>query len=208
MSPVILGLGASSSPPPPDPVTRNATVGSQNDGTYISVWNSWRETGDNIYIHDREGRDHNTNLRFTGLEIPRNATITDARITLYARGTWTGGGSGGDYVVVGAEQVDNATAITTFAAHNTRRSNVGVTVSWPIVNRSPNQALVSPDLSAVVQQIVNRGGWPDGTGGAIQFFLQDSEVANLAWNVSPHVQSYSTNNGSQYLPALEITYIE
>lgn len=208
MSPVILGLGASSSPPPPDPVNINATVGSSDDGAYIATWVSWRETADKIYIRDREGRDQNTNLRFTGLQIPRNATIQDARITLYSYSNWTGGGNGDDFVVVGAEQVDNATAITSYSAHNTRRTNVGTTVNWSIVTRTTNQALVSPDLSAVVQQIVNRGGWPDGTGGAIQFFLESNQVANLAWNDSPNVQSYSTNNGSQYLPLLEITYIE
>lgn len=207
MSPVILGLGASSSPPPPDPVNISASVGSSDDGAYMAAWAAWRETADAIVIRDREGRDQNSNLRFTGLQIPRNATIQDARITLYAAGNWTGGGNADDYLVVGAEQVDNASAITSYSAHNTRRTNVGTTVNWSIVTRTNNQALVSPDLSAVVQQIVNRGGWPDGTGGAIQFFLQNNQVANLAWNFSPHVQSYSTNNGAQYLPLLEITYI-
>lgn len=209
MAPIVLGLGQASVPPP-EPVTVSSRVASITDCTTAFPDVSWRDLEDTLYPRDTSGRPNSANLRFAGLEIPRYATITDARITVYGTGIRSGADAT-DYVVIGAEQVDDATSIPTspsngLSAHTSRMTNVGVTANWAWQNYSNNQSFQSPDLSAIVQEIVNRAGWPDGTGGAIQFFTQNNSGTNSGWNAEPGVQSYAVNNGAQYLPLLEVTY--
>lgn len=205
MSPVIIMPAVAPSPPGPTPTTITKRIASANDAATAVAWASWRSGSEVLYWHDPQGRSNNTNLRFTGLAIPRNATITEAVITVWGHGN-RNGAKGTDYVTVGAEQVDDATAVTSYATHTSRMSNVGVTVQWAVPNYSHNQALASPDLKSIVQQIVNRAGWPNGTGGAIQFFIQNNSVPNLDWNAAPEAQSYSINSGASYIPLLSVTY--
>lgn len=210
MTPIVLGLGQSSAPAP-EPVSISARVASITDGTTAFPDVSWRDLEDSLYPRDTSGRPNSMNLRFAGLEIPRNATIQSARISLWGAGNRTGADAT-DFFTIGAEQVDDATSIPTspsngLAAHISRMSNVGTTVVWSLSNHTNNQLVQSPELAAVVQQIVNRPGWPDGSGGAIMFFTQNNSGTNSGWNYEPGFQSYAVNNGAQYLPLLEVTYL-
>lgn len=204
MTPILMGLGSTAV----SYTSISARVNSQNDGvTYMPSASYRGGAGEDIWWKDKAGRALNTNLRFTGLQIPRGATIDDARITVWSLGTRTGVNAN-DYVNVYAEQVNNATAITSAAALTSRWSNVGTSVTWPVGgNLVLNGPITSPNISAVVQQIVNRAGWPDGTGGAIQFFIDGSTVANSGLSDDINMQSYDLNNSAQYIPLLEITYI-
>ena len=205
MTPVLLGLGATQAQPP-TPVSISARVASGNDGASAAIWATWRSGDEPIYWFDEGGRQLNTNLRFTGLQIPRNATITAATITGWARNSFNNTGAS-DYVTIGAEQVDNAGAVTTYANHVSRMGNVGTTVQWPLTNRSIGDPVVSPSLVAVVQQIVNRAGWPDGSGGAINFFVANNQVANAGMPHGPQLFNFTNNNNSGQIPLLEVTYL-
>lgn len=198
--PSLLGLRPASA----TPVTVTLRVASNHDALTAVIWASWRGADEQIYWLDRQGRQMNTNLRFTNLTVPQGATITDARLTLYARGNRTGAAAT-DFVTIGAEQVDNATQVTSYANHTSRMGNVGVTVDWLMTNMTVNQALESPNLAAVVQQVVNRAGWV--SGNAIQFFCANNPVANMNWNFDVDMQNYAVNNGAQYYPMLEVTYL-
>lgn len=201
--PMILGLAAASA----EPVMVSARVASGTDASTAAIWADWRGTDEPLYWRDGTGKNNNTNLRFAGLQIPRGATITEAYITVYAEGPRTGSNSD-DYVTIGAEQADNSASITDLPNHVSRMTNLGTTVQWPTPNMVANQAIVSPNLAALVQQVVNRGGWPNGTGGAIQFFAQNNAAANANWNnANVAMQSYLSNTGATYIPLIEITYL-
>lgn len=202
MSPIVLGLGSASTPAP---TTLSYTAADYNDAASIVRSASYRGSlggEDPIYWHSRSGSSLNTNLRFV-VQIPRNATIVDARLVVYA-GETRSGADEGDYITVGAEQVDNASQITTYSAHNTRASNVGTTVQWPVPNISSGQADISPNLASVVQQIVNRPGWPDGTSAGIQFFCESSSPS--AGGLEYTRRSLATAPSSATYPQFEVTY--
>lgn len=210
MTPIVLGLGQSSAPAP-EPVSISARVASATDSATAYPYVSWRDLSDFWYPRDTQGQPNSANLRFAGLEIPRNATIQSARISLWGQGPRTGADAT-DFFTIGAEQVDDATSIPTspnngLDAHISRMTNVGTTVVWSLSDYTTNELVQSPELAAVVQQIVNRPGWPDGSGGAIMFFTQNNDGANGGWNHEPGFQSYTNNNGAQYLPLLEVTYL-
>lgn len=209
MSPVLLGLGLAAAPL--EPVMVSSRVASATDSTTAFPDVSWRDLEDYLYPRDTTGRPNTMNLRFAGLEIPRGATIQSAHITLWGSANRSGGNEA-DYFTIGAEQVDNATSIPTspsngLAAHTSRMANVGATVQWTLPNLSTSQPVQSPDLSAVVQEVVNRPGWPDGTGAAIQFFTQNNSSAGGSWNEEPGLQSFGRNFNASYIPLLEVTYL-
>ena len=101
-------------------------------------------------------------LRIVGFRfqcnIPRSATILSATLTPYQNQneTWTSA----DNRTLGAEQVNNAGIATSNADIHNRYGNVGVTHNWSnsgtILNSQP---VPSGNIAALVQEIVNRGGW-------------------------------------------------
>lgn len=127
----------------------------------------WEEFGPLYFISNGTGQ--TTALRFTGLNIPQGATIVDARITLYAAANQSVAATA--WVTIGTEQVDNASQLTSAANHESRKGSVGATPQWgpAAANiQAVNGPFRSPNLAAIVQEIVDRGGW--SSGNAIQFF--------------------------------------
>lgn len=188
------------------PVDVSARVAANDDSATAVAWASWRGNDESLYIDDSTVRSNNTNLRFPGLEIPQGATITSAVITIWAANTVTGF-VGGEGLTVGAEQADNATAPTSYESHTSKSGNIGTTARWAYSTWSSGSPISSPDLSALVQQIVNRGGWPDGTGGAIQFYLQNDTTGSHSWSTNPQAYSYYTASSADLRPLIEITYV-
>ena len=97
-------------------------------------------------------------LRFGNINIPQGATITDARIQFRADET----SSGAVTLDIQGEDVDNA---ATFSGQYgiSSRAVTTATVSWTpddwtVVNEA-GEAQRTPDLSSIVQEIVNRPGW-------------------------------------------------
>ena len=150
MSPVLLGIGASGggSPQEYDVTVR---INHRNDGV-TRVGSYWGVWGDNLYwIGDS---DMNTALRFTGLAIPQGATILDARLSLWRASTMPGA-TGNDYANIGVEQVGNPARLNNLAAHEAREDNIGSVVAAPLGAGSIDTQSTSPDLSAIIQPIIN-----------------------------------------------------
>jgi hypothetical protein len=107
-------------------------------------------------------------IRFPNLAVPRGATITNAWIQFEATGVQTSATS----LTIRAQAADNA---GTFAKQGsskistrirTTSSAAWAPVSWNLANEAgANQR--TPDLTAVVQEIVNRTGWTSGNALAI-----------------------------------------
>lgn len=98
-------------------------------------------------------------LRFLGVSIPKGSRILDAHVQFQASKTSS---SAADLMIVG-EAADNPGTFTSAAFDLSSRMRTGEGVSWTpepwtILNeRGPKQR--TPDLAAVVQEIVDRPSW-------------------------------------------------
>jgi len=98
-------------------------------------------------------------MRFTGINIPQGAIITSAYIQFQANEVKTGATS----LLIQGDNVDDASAFTSVKFNVSSLPRTTASTAW-----APNPwtavgdhglAERTPDLSAVVQEIVNRSGW-------------------------------------------------
>jgi PKD repeat protein len=105
-------------------------------------------------------------LRFQNITIPQGATINSASIRYYAYS-----GSGDTTIRFRAESVDDAVPFTTAPANLTSRTFGSAYVDWTLpTSWSGGSQHTSPDLTSILQPIVDRSGW--GGGNAIVFITQ------------------------------------
>jgi hypothetical protein len=101
-------------------------------------------------------------IRFTNLTIPKNATVTNA----YIQFTVDKPTSTATSITIKGENVDDAATFTTADNAITGRSKTTQSVSWsPPAWNTAGAAGVNqrtPNLSAIVQAVVNRSGWAAG----------------------------------------------
>ena len=101
-------------------------------------------------------------MRFTGVAIPNGATISNAWIQFQVDET----NSGATNVNIQGEASDSAAQFTTANSNISSRSRSAASVPWSPVpwttvgEAGPNQR--TPDISAVIQEIVSRPGWASG----------------------------------------------
>lgn len=110
-------------------------------------------------------------LRFQNVTIPKGATITSAKITLY---TGSLGASGSPNLKIQGIAEDNTAAFsTTFGAHGpwSRGGTSSVVTGWT-PTAGANTTYDSPDITSVIQEIINRGGW--ASGNALGLFVLDN----------------------------------
>lgn len=101
--------------------------------------------------------------RFTGVTVPNAATIVNASIQFHADETDP---NVPIVVVFHGEDVDDSATLTSANFNISGRTNTTASVSWSIPEwdtiheEGPDQ--VTPDLSTIVQEIVDRPGWVSG----------------------------------------------
>jgi cytochrome c peroxidase len=107
-------------------------------------------------------------IRFAGVDIPPGATISRAYVQFAADETQ----SGPTALVIQGEAADNALGFTTATGNVSSRVRTSAAVAWPAVppwaalgESGPDQR--TPDIAAVIQEIVDRGGWASGNALAI-----------------------------------------
>ena len=106
-------------------------------------------------------------LRFTGVAIPRGATIVAAWVQFRVDET----SSDATSLTVNGEANDNAGPFTATAGNVSLRPRTAAAVGWAPVAwltlgaRGPEQR--TSDLSGVIQEIVNRAGWVSGNALAL-----------------------------------------
>jgi RHS repeat-associated protein len=108
-----------------------------------------------------DGTTQKIGMRFTGMNLPQGATILNAYIQFTAEGT----GSEMTSLMVQAEAADNSVNFSESGKVSIRprtaSSVLWEPIAWSTLDESgPNQR--TPDLSAVIQEIVNRQGWMPG----------------------------------------------
>ncbi|NRQ18358.1 RTX toxin [Ensifer sesbaniae] len=98
-------------------------------------------------------------LRFTGIDVPRGAVITNAYIQFTSDEVGTGAAS----FVIRGEDADDSTAFTAIKFNVSSRPTTDASVDWTpaswTVRGEAGIAERTPDLKALVQEIIDRGGW-------------------------------------------------
>jgi len=133
-------------------------------------------------------------LRFTGITIPQGTTISDARIDLVSSSTASGIGPTNTTIV--GQDVDDASVIlapncptsicapfgTLFFSSTfdiTSRDETDASVPWNNIPVTSSGATISsaPDISSIVQEIVDREGWESGN----DMFFRFQNTSAFAW---------------------------
>jgi hypothetical protein len=101
-------------------------------------------------------------LRFTGVQIPSGAMIVNAAVQFRADET----GSASTNLVVRAERAASSAPFTTTAFNLSSRPRTTASVAWPVpawpTVGAAGEAQRTPNLAAVVQEVVSLPGWAPG----------------------------------------------
>ncbi|HPQ66390.1 MAG TPA: amidohydrolase family protein [bacterium] len=100
-----------------------------------------------------------TGFRFTGIQVPPGATVTSADLIVTQ---YTSYNTALNNLHVGADDVDDSPQFTAADDGPLHRTLTSAQVDWAQTAWTVNQEYSSPDLSAVVQEIVDRPGWEAG----------------------------------------------
>jgi hypothetical protein len=153
---------------------------------------NWSTTTTTFYL-DWDSVGQADGVRFTNVIVPKGATIVSANLRVRARdgaSPVTGG------TTIYGQAADDPPTFSTAADWNLRTWTTAY-VHWQPSAWAANTYYDSPDISAVVQEIVDRPGW--AAGNAMAFKLDGDEVQ--------HIYGYSYDYGTgQYAPELEIEY--
>ncbi len=114
-----------------------------------------------------DGSNQTVGLRFTGVGIAKGATISNAYIQFKVDET----SSEATTLTIQGEASDNATTFTKTGQKVSLRPRTSAAVTWSpsawttVAEVGPNQR--TSNISGVIQEIVNRGGWTSGNSLAI-----------------------------------------
>ena len=100
-------------------------------------------------------------MRWTGLAIPQGAAITAAYVQFVADEAQ----SEATNLTVAGQAADNAAAFTTASNNVSSRARTAATVAWAPAAWTAGQVTFTqrtPDLAAVIREIVGRPGWASG----------------------------------------------
>ncbi len=131
-------------------------------------------------------------MRFTNLTIPPGAKITAATIRLKAATSDSGVVS----LNFRSEAADSAAVFGTEPGTLTSRLKTSTSVPWQPKAWSAGAYARTPDLSAVVQEVVDRPGWK--SGNALAFIVVGMGTAKRS--------AYAHDAGAVYAPQLTISY--
>jgi VCBS repeat-containing protein len=142
-----------------------------------------------------DGSDQTVGMRFNGITVPPGATILSAYIQFQADETQSVATS----LTLQGEATDNATTFDNVDWNISSRSRTSTSVSWsPVSWNTVGEAGANqrtPDISSLIQEIVNRSGWASGNSLAIIITGTGERVA----------ESY--NGTSNAAPLLHIGYL-
>ena len=120
------------------------------------------------------GSDGSVGIVFDPVDVPKDATITDAKIQFTVDEITAPGNSDPLTVTWEIELIDDAPTFTTTDGDINDRTAFGTTVDWVIptwvATGDALAAQLTVDLKVLVQEIVDRAGW--ATGQAMAFMIR------------------------------------
>jgi hypothetical protein len=134
-------------------------------------------------------------LRFAGVPIPARATIVSAHLQLRADST----SSGRARLTLRGQRADDAAALSGRRRDIAARPRTGAAVTWTplpwsVVGEAGSRQR-SPDLSAIVQEIVDRPGWASGNALVLVVTGSGKRAAESFEGGSPPVLEISYRTG-------------
>ena len=130
-------------------------------------------------------------MRFSTLSIPPGALITEAYLELTAEDNNSDTAS----LTILGEASDDPATFTTTNSNITGRPTTAASVAWTLPAWTAGQAYQSPDITAIIQEIVNRPGWNSGNALVLIFTTSTGERDAV---------SYDQNSSSA--PLLHVAY--
>ena len=114
------------------------------------------------------GNNQTVGLRFAGLNIPATATITRAYVQFSVDETQH---TAATNLLIKAQAADNAATFTSASRNLSSRPLTTAGVSWALAiwttANAAGTAQATPDLKAVVQEVIGRTGWQSGNALAL-----------------------------------------
>ena len=130
-------------------------------------------------------------LRFPNLQIPQGATITDARLAFTSPGDYDSNTN----LTITAENTEDAQSFDTNFNSISSRQRTNTSVAWNNVSDWADESTYeSPNLSTLVQQIVNKTNWCGGNAMALMLTGTGQRLAS------------AFDSGSADGPSLRIEY--
>ncbi len=125
--------------------------------------------------------DRAVGIRFQNLQVPQGVEITKAYIEFVAHNEGDAVDSGAASMVIKAEATDDAWAFSSTVNDISSRSVTSQSVTWdPIPAWVLNQTYQTPDISAVVQEVVGRSGWM--SGNSMAFVITHGAGTRIAYS--------------------------
>ena len=176
--------------------TLNLQVGASADDGYWGTGFSptYDNTATTFIVGSFFGAHGSIWARFTNVTIPNAATISSA--SLQVNPGVTSSASCGTSIVGIAN--DNAAAPANFSDANAPSGGLTTaTVSWTFGAWTAGTWDTSPDISTVIQEIINRAGWSSGNALVVE---------GRYVTVSSYRQGSTYDSSSTVAPKLDITY--
>lgn len=139
--------------------TLNLQVGTGSD-------NAEQTTGGTMYVNDsyvQLGSASYGGFRFQNVSVPAGATITSATLQLAANLSSSAAASATVY----AQSADSASAFSSSNNNISSRTRTSANVAWTFAAWTQDNWYTSPNISSVIQEVVNRSGWTSGNSVAI-----------------------------------------
>jgi type IV pilus assembly protein PilY1 len=138
-----------------------------------------------------------TGLRYRGLRIPRGAVITSARVRFTSNTLNTSDAT----LSFKAETVGDSTTFASADNDISNRSTTSAEVIWNSDNNFPlsGESVLSPDISAVLQEVINRADWCGGN--SLNLIIEGTSVSTSSGRLSSSLES-----GDGRTPQLIVTY--
>ncbi|GAI84074.1 unnamed protein product, partial [marine sediment metagenome] len=126
------------------------------------------------YENTGQGNPQIIGVRFTGIPIPKGATITEAWVRFQVDET-KGGTEAVNLIIEGELSLDAAEFTDTVGFNVSSRPTTTAQVQWSVPNwttegdQGPDQT--TPSIASIIQEIVNQNGW---AGSAIVLMFRDN----------------------------------
>jgi len=170
-------------------------INASSDDASEDVGNNGMNLNNNKLEFGDVGKDH-IGLRFNNITIPSGAIINSASILFYASDNDDKTPS---TVTIYGHDTDNAPTFVDVDSNITSRTQTSASTSWSVpewIKDTSGAAQTTPDLTAIVQEIIDRGGWSSSNSMAFIFITTGDEQR----------RAITADDGGDPAPILTIDY--
>ncbi|KPK38533.1 MAG: hypothetical protein AMJ69_08220, partial [Gammaproteobacteria bacterium SG8_47] len=169
---MVAGSGGATAATDDKTITIAVASGSTDVSVSAGSDDAWEESNGTMYVTGNiivMGSNRKGGYRFGGVSVPQSATITNATLTVYRN--W---GSATTTLDIYGQAADDPATFTNTANDISSRTRTSAHVLWPNLTTGGTAPFTSPDISSVIQEIVDRSGWVSGNHLAILVWGADS----------------------------------